>query len=122
MSCLSARRIAPDDSIFFDVQPRQGYFFETRTFKSHPVLAKVEKIMDGKTTKYKVYLKNGKVRRSAGGKVGKYAAAVPGKYSRRDRHVAEAANPQPVNDERSEKRSKTNRSYCIICLLWKNSV
>jgi len=53
-------RIAPDDSVITSGS-RGKDFIETRTFKSHAVLAKVEKIMDGKNEKYKVYLKNGKV-------------------------------------------------------------
>jgi len=53
-------RAAPDDSVI-TTGSRGTDFIETRTFKSHAVLAKVEKIMDGKTEKYKVYLKNGKV-------------------------------------------------------------
>lgn len=53
-------RIAPDDSVIVSGS-RGKEFVETRTFKSHAVLAKVEKIMDGKNTRYKVFLKNGKV-------------------------------------------------------------
>jgi hypothetical protein len=53
-------RTAPDDSIITS-NSRGTDFLETRTFRSNPVLDKVEKIMDGKTTKYKVYLKSGKV-------------------------------------------------------------
>lgn len=53
-------RIAPDDS-FITSGSRGKEFLETRTFRSHAVLAKVEKIMDGKNTKYKVFLKSGKV-------------------------------------------------------------
>ncbi len=53
-------RVAGDGSII-NSGSRGKDFYEARTFNNHPVLAKVEKIMDGKTTKYKVYLKNGKV-------------------------------------------------------------
>ena len=41
------------------------------------VLAKVEKIMDGKTTKYKVYLKNGKVLDAPEDKMSNFAALAP---------------------------------------------
>ena len=51
---------ALDDSVIFS-ESRGKDFVETRTFKNHPVLVKIEKIMDGKTNVYKVYLKNGKV-------------------------------------------------------------
>jgi hypothetical protein len=53
-------RPAPDDSVITSGS-RGTDFVETRTFKNHAVLAKVERIMNGKTDKYKVYLKNGKV-------------------------------------------------------------
>lgn len=53
-------RTAPDDSVISSGS-RGTDFIETRTFRSHALLAKVEKIMDGKTEKYKIYLKNGKV-------------------------------------------------------------
>jgi hypothetical protein len=53
-------RIAPDDSTM-TTSSRGRDFVETRTFRSDPLLARVEKIMDGKTTHYKVYLKNGKM-------------------------------------------------------------
>ena len=51
---------ALDDSVIFS-ESRGRDFVETRTFKNHPVLVKIEKIMNGKTNVYKVYLKNGKV-------------------------------------------------------------
>ena len=69
-------RIAPDDSIVSSGS-RGKDFFEARTFKSHPVLAKVEKIMDGKTTKYKVFLKNGKVFDAPADKMSNYTAMTP---------------------------------------------
>lgn len=53
-------RQAPDDSVV-STASRGKEFVETRTFKSDPILLKVEKIMGGPATKYKVYLKNGKV-------------------------------------------------------------
>ncbi len=69
-------RTAPDDSIVSSAS-RGKDFFEIRTFKSHPVLAKVEKVMDGKTTKYKVYLKSGKVLDAPSDKMSNYTAMTP---------------------------------------------
>lgn len=69
-------RNAPDDSIISSGS-RGRDFVEIRTFKSHPTLSKVEKIMDGKTTKYKVYLKSGKVVDAPADKMSNYAALAP---------------------------------------------
>ena len=69
-------RTAPDDSIISSGS-RGRDFVETRTFKSHAVLDKIEKIMDGKTTKYKVYLKSGKVVEAPAEKMTNFAVTSP---------------------------------------------
>ncbi len=69
-------RTAPDDSIVSSGS-RGKNFVETRTFKNHPLISKVEKIMDGKTTKYKVYLKSGKVVDAPTDKMSNYTAMAP---------------------------------------------
>jgi len=69
-------RIAPDDS-FISSGSRGKDFLETRTFKNNPTITKVEKIMDGNTTKYKVYLKNGKVLDAPAEKMTDFAAMAP---------------------------------------------
>src|SRR5215213_11490706 len=69
-------RTAPDDSIISSGS-RGRDFVETRTFKSHAVLDKVEKIMDGRTTKYKVYLKSGKVVDAPAEKMSNFAVTSP---------------------------------------------
>lgn len=69
-------RTAPDDSIFSSGS-RGKDFVETRTFKNHPILSKVEKIMDGKTSKYKVYLKGGKIVEAPADKLTNFAAMAP---------------------------------------------
>ncbi len=69
-------RSAPDDSTITSGS-RGLLFFEARTFNSHPVLAKVEKIMDGKTEEFKVYLKNGQVVDAPADKMTNYAAIAP---------------------------------------------
>ena len=53
-------RPAPDDSELLTKGLPDGSFAETRTFKNHPQLFKVEKVTNGKNTSMKVYLKNGK--------------------------------------------------------------
>lgn len=69
-------RTAPDDSIVSSGS-RGKDFVETRTFKNNPLLSKVEKIMDGKTTKYKVYLKSGKVVDAPADKMVNFTAMAP---------------------------------------------
>lgn len=69
-------RTAPDDSIVSSGS-RGRDFVETRSFKSHAVLSKVEKIMDGKTTSYKVFLKNGKVVDAPADKMTNFTAMAP---------------------------------------------
>ena len=69
-------RIAPDNSVITTAS-RGKEFVETRTFKNHEVLAKIEKVMDGSTTKYKVYLKNGKVLDAQPEKLTNFATMAP---------------------------------------------
>jgi hypothetical protein len=69
-------RIAPDNSVISSGS-RGKDFYEARTFSNHPILAKVEKIMDGTTTKYKVYLKNGKVLDAPAEKMNDFEAVGP---------------------------------------------
>lgn len=53
-------RPAPENSEFQAKGLPDGSFAETRTFKNHPQLSKIEKITNGKNISMKVYLKNGK--------------------------------------------------------------
>lgn len=46
---------------------------DTRTFKSHPLLAKIERTTEGREVRLKVYLKNGKVIELPPGKIGNFA-------------------------------------------------
>lgn len=55
-----AARPAPDNSEFQSKGLPDGSFAETRTFKGHPQISKIEKITNGKNISMKVYLKNGK--------------------------------------------------------------
>ena len=69
-------RNAPDDSVITTAS-RGREFIETRSFKNHAVLNKVEKILDGDTTKYKVYLKSGKVLDAPAEKMTNFTAMAP---------------------------------------------
>ena len=53
---------APDDSTFSAEMNGSGQPVETRTFRSHPILAKIEKItVSPRDYVFKIYLRNGKV-------------------------------------------------------------
>jgi len=93
-------RPAPDDSVISSGS-RGKDFLETRTFKSHALLSKVEKIMDGKTTKYKVYLKNGKVVDAPADKMENFAAMAP--ESILD-VIGMLPKPQPATEEKTEQK------------------
>lgn len=54
-------RPAPDNSQINTVMRSDGSVAETRTFKDHPDLVKVERITIGQKVSVKVYLKNGRV-------------------------------------------------------------
>ncbi len=69
---------APDDSTFSAEMNAKGQPVETRTFKSHPVLAKVEKITTSpREYVFKVYLKNGKVIESKSEKLKDFRVIAP---------------------------------------------
>jgi hypothetical protein len=54
-------RPAPEDSLFKAEMTHQGMPIETRTFKSHPQILKVERLwITTKEKRLKVYLRNGK--------------------------------------------------------------
>ena len=93
-------RNAPDDSVISSGS-RGKDFVETRTFKSHDVLNKVEKIMDGKTTKYKVYLKNGKVVDAPAEKMNNFAAMAPVSILE---VIGMAPKPQPATEEKKDEK------------------
>ena len=95
-------RKAPDDSVITSGS-RGKDFLETRTFKSHAVLTKVEKIMDGKTTKYKVYLKNGKVVDAPAEKMSNYAAMSPETILD---VIGMLPKPQPATEEKTEQKPR----------------
>lgn len=67
------RQTAPDDSYFYT--ELTDVAIETRVFRSHPHLAKVERINDGKNQAIKVYLKSGGVVELPGGAIKSIASA-----------------------------------------------
>lgn len=71
-------RPAPDDSEVSMEMNKAGQPVQTRIFKNHPVLLKVEKIYLGpKETKYTVHLKNGRVLPLEEGKLSDFLIAPP---------------------------------------------
>jgi len=65
---------------------------ETRTFKNHPTLAKVERITDAKGRTIKVYLRSGKVIEIPGNNIANLSAASSTQIMR----AAGIEQPQPV--------------------------
>lgn len=69
---------APDDSFFSAEMNGKGQPVETRTFRSHPILAKIEKItMSPRDYVFKVYLKSGKVVESKSDKLKDFRVIAP---------------------------------------------
>lgn len=99
------QRNAPDDSVISSGS-RGKEFFEVRTFKGHPTLAKVEKIMDGVTTKYKVYLKNGKVIDAPTDQMSNYAAMAPESILSVVGAQPPAPNSSPSNGGKKEQKEQ----------------
>jgi hypothetical protein len=102
-------RIAPDGSVI-NSGSRGKDFYEVRTFNNHPVLTKVEKIMDGTTTKYKIYLKNGKVLDAPAEKMGNFESVTP-------ENLLEivgispksAVNPLTESEQKKETEKQSNK-------------
>ena len=96
-------RIAPDDSVISSGS-RGTDFVETRTFRNHVVLAKVERIMDGKTEKFKVYLKNGKVVDAPADKMNNMQSMAPG-------NILDAIGmmPKPQTDPQTKPEEKKDQ-------------
>lgn len=98
-------RIAPDDSVFTVSMNKDGVPIETRTFNSHPILAKVEKQFLGKEIKYKVYLRNGKVLEGPADKLENYRVMGPGNILEAvgiDPNVQNTNQSKPAGKEKKE--------------------
>ncbi|MEZ5428538.1 MAG: hypothetical protein R2747_19995 [Pyrinomonadaceae bacterium] len=70
-------RPAPDQSEFSTTMNKKGEVLETRTFKDHPQILKIERKTAGKENSLKVYLKNGKVYDLSEEKVPNFRVAAP---------------------------------------------
>jgi hypothetical protein len=96
---------APDNSEITTEMNKQGQPIETRTFKSNPLLAKVERIyttMDNPTVR--IYLKNGKIINLSKGKIDNI-------FSASAQEILNAVGAVPQNDnsllkENMEKKEK----------------
>ena len=71
-------RNAPDDSEFRTTMNRKGEVLETRTFRSHPQLLKIERKTVGQEKSLKVYLKNGKAFVVSEDQIPNFLVAAPG--------------------------------------------
>jgi hypothetical protein len=98
-------RVAADGSII-NSGSRGKDFYEARTFNNHPVLAKVEKIMDGKTTKYKIYLKNGKVLDALAEKMGNFESVTPENLLEIVGMSPKSSTNQPADSEQKKETEK----------------
>jgi hypothetical protein len=92
------------DSTIATTMNKQNQFLETRTFKSDPLLKKVERVQEAKTMK--VYLKNGKVLDMPYEKNDLFVTASP-----QDILAAVGIKPQSVqqNETNPQKREQLKR-------------
>lgn len=80
---------APDDSTFSAEMNDKGQPVETRVFRSHPILAKIEKItMSSRDYVFKIYLRNGKMVESKNDNLKDFRVIAP-------ENILEAINMKP---------------------------
>lgn len=98
---------AADNSTYAAEMNESGKPVETRTFKSHPVLLKIEKItLSPRDYIYKVYLRDGKVVESKSEELKQFRYIAPG-------NILDAigmlpkATPAPVDPTRDEKKKQS---------------
>lgn len=72
-----AGRSAPDDSIISVTMNQKGDPIETRIFRSHPLIAKIEKTTTVQEARYKVYLRDGRVLPAPAEKMENFSALAP---------------------------------------------
>lgn len=101
-------RNAPDDSEFKTMMNSKGEVLETRTFRSHPQLLKIERVTIGSEQKLKVYLKNGRVYDTTEEKIPNFTVAAPQNIL-----IAVGAAPKPgaqpeVKDKTKEEGANKN--------------
>jgi hypothetical protein len=76
-SDLSYENRPGNDDSTLTTASRGKDFVQTRAFKSHATIDRVEKIMSGASVKYKVFLKNGKVLDAPAEKMENFATMAP---------------------------------------------
>lgn len=98
---------AADNSTYAAEMNESGKPVETRTFKNHPILLKVEKItMSPRDYVFKVYLKDGKVIESKSEELKQFRYIAP-------ENILDAINklpkatPDPNDSTRNEKKKQT---------------
>ncbi len=102
-------RPAPDDSTFQSSMNAKGQFVETRTFKNHPQLAKVERVfLTPKDKKIYVYMTNGKVVEVADDKLPTFQATVPGTILQAAGVQLNQPAPESKNSEKKTEQKPTN--------------
>ncbi len=99
-------RPAPDESEFNSTGKPDGSFAETRTFKNHPQLLKIEKTTNGKNTSLKVYLKNGKVYDVTEEQISNFRVAAP-------QNILIAVGIKSNIPQTTEKQSKGEKEETI---------
>ena len=95
-------RSGPDDSVISVTMNQKGEPVETRTFKSHPLIAKVEKVTIGKDPHYKIYLRDGRVLPAPADKMENFSVLAP-------ENVLDAVGllPKPAADANVRSGEKT---------------
>ena len=102
-------RPAPDNSEFSAVLTDVGR--ETRTFKDHPQLLKVEKLIEVKKQTIKIYLRNGKVIQLPGEKVPILATAPAADILRAAGIQTPSSAPRSTSsDSKSGEKSKSTKN------------
>ncbi len=99
-------RSAPDNSELNTTMRPDGTFAETRTFKDHPQLIKIERVTSGQKVSLKIYLKNGKVVEVPKEKLPEFQVIAPGTIL-----LAAGVKPAaPAVNQSTDKTAPTNES------------
>ncbi|HBR57524.1 MAG TPA: hypothetical protein DEA22_08650 [Blastocatellia bacterium] len=89
--------------------PENSYFFtelgqiavETRVFRNHPVLSKIEKLNDGTNQSIKIYLKDGHI-------IGLPGRAIPSIFTAASAEILAAAGIKSVSEDDNSEPDKLN--------------
>lgn len=103
-------RIAPDDSVITAENNTQGDFVETRVFKNHDMVAKVERILPPSRTSsgsVRVFLKNGKVFEVPASRLKNALSGTPDDIIKAVGGDSATATSTPVNRPQNDPRGGT---------------